>query len=125
MEKFKKSGLEKQVSKIPKKVLWCKKCVISNQRPRIIFDSSGICSGCKNQEKKKNINWERREKELIELLDGENGVWGNKKVCCTEVPDESTQRTSRRSISIAIYGTSEGFETNSNSRRRYQRLKRI
>ena len=69
METSKKSGLEKQVSKIPKKVLWCKKCVVSNQRPRIIFDSSGVCSGCKNQEKKKHINWKAREKELLELLD--------------------------------------------------------
>lgn len=69
MKPFKKSGLEKQVSKIPNKVLWCKKCVISNQRPRIIFDSSGVCSGCKNQEKKKHINWKAREKELLDLLD--------------------------------------------------------
>ena len=51
MDTFKKSGQEKQVSKIPKEVLWCKECVISNQRPRIIFDKNGVCSGCINKKK--------------------------------------------------------------------------
>ena len=45
MSIFKKSGLEKQITKLPKKVLWCKECVISNQRPRITFDEKGVCSG--------------------------------------------------------------------------------
>ena len=50
--KFKKGNLEKQITKVPKKVLWCKKCVMSNQRPRIIFDENQICSGCKNNDLK-------------------------------------------------------------------------
>ena len=66
---MKQSNLEKQIHQIPKEVKWCKKCVISNQRPRIIFDENGICSGCKNNENKKLIDWTKREKELIELLD--------------------------------------------------------
>jgi hypothetical protein len=44
------------------KVVFCKKCVISNQRPRIIFDKNGICSACNYLEYKKSINWEKREK---------------------------------------------------------------
>ena len=51
-KKFKRSDLEKQVNKIPKNVLWCKNCLISNQRPRIIFDEEGICSACKYNEYK-------------------------------------------------------------------------
>ena len=35
--KFKKGNLEKQITKVPKEVFWCKKCVMSNQRPRIIL----------------------------------------------------------------------------------------
>ena len=49
---FKRQNIEKQVELIPKEVLWCKKCVVSNQRPRIIFDDEGICSGCRNTEYK-------------------------------------------------------------------------
>jgi N-acetyl sugar amidotransferase len=33
------------------------------------FDEEGICDACRQAEVKENINWEKREKELIELLD--------------------------------------------------------
>ncbi len=66
---MRQSKLEQQVDLIPKEVKWCKKCLISNQRPRIIFDSEGVCSGCKNNDHKNKIDWKLREKELIDLLD--------------------------------------------------------
>ncbi len=69
---------EKQIEKSPKKVLWCKKCVLSNQRPRVIFDQYGVCSACKNMEYKNKIDWNEREKQLISLLDKHrknNGEW--------------------------------------------------
>lgn len=54
---------------LPDKVTFCKRCVISNQRPRIEFDEEGICNACRYFDYKKNIDWEKREKELINLLD--------------------------------------------------------
>lgn len=67
---FNKGNIEKQIQHIPKEVKWCKKCVVSNQRPRIIFDHEGICSGCRNTEYKNNeVDWNQREKELVSLLD--------------------------------------------------------
>ena len=46
---FKKiNKLDKQILKLPHKVKWCKNCVISNQRPRIVFDMNNICSACNN-----------------------------------------------------------------------------
>jgi N-acetyl sugar amidotransferase len=55
---------------LPKEVTYCRKCVISNQRPRITFDSEGVCSACRYWERKKTIiNWREREKELGELCD--------------------------------------------------------
>ena len=68
---------------LPEKVIFCKKCVESNQRfigsiqhkdqinskkVTAIFDKDGICMACKYYEKKKEINWQEREKELIEIL---------------------------------------------------------
>jgi len=50
-------------------VKFCKKCTISNQRPRITFDENGVCSACNYAEFKKTIDWNLREKELIELCD--------------------------------------------------------
>ena len=67
---FNKGNIEKQIQHIPKEVKWCKKCVVSNQRPRIIFDYEGVCSGCRNTEHKNNeVDWNQREKELVSLLD--------------------------------------------------------
>ena len=55
---------------LPEKVVFCKKCTISNQRPRISFDENGICSACNFADFKKNkIDWKQREEELIKVLD--------------------------------------------------------
>ena len=44
---------------LPKEVVYCKKCTISNQRPRISFDTNGICSACNFSKFKNNINISR------------------------------------------------------------------
>ncbi len=55
---------------LPKLVKFCRKCAISNQRPRITFDNNGICSACNFAEFKRNkIDWDKRKKELLELCD--------------------------------------------------------
>ena len=70
---------------LPQDVLYCKKCVISNQRPNsaveykhtkeskkatIYFDENGICDACNFAIKKNNvIDWTDREKQLRELCD--------------------------------------------------------
>jgi len=70
---------------LPSKVEFCKKCVISNQRPNsaveythtkeskkatIFFDENGICDACNYAEKKKSeIDWKQREVQLKELCD--------------------------------------------------------
>jgi len=70
---------------LPKSVVFCKKCVISNQRPNscveyqhqqgsvkktIGFNENGICDACTLAEQKKNtIDWSQKEKELLDLCD--------------------------------------------------------
>ena len=71
---------------LPSKVVFCKSCVMSNQRPAsiaeffhtrdrknakylIIDEEDGVCDACKHQKVKENINWKEREKKLIKLLD--------------------------------------------------------
>ena len=69
---------EKQIVDLPKIVEWCKKCTISNQRPRLHFDKNGVCSACNNVDYKNSIDWDKRESELIKLLDShrsDNGNW--------------------------------------------------
>ena len=67
---------------LPKQIKFCKKCVISNQRPNstiefknniketkktILIEQDGICSACKVKNIKSQINWKRREEELRDL----------------------------------------------------------
>ena len=47
---------------LPKEVKFCKKCVISNQRPRIKFSKDGICGPCEYFEyKKKSIGMKEKK----------------------------------------------------------------
>ena len=55
---------------LPTEIRYCKRCVISNQRPRITFDEEGVCSACRWAVVKKNdIPWETRNSELQALCD--------------------------------------------------------
>ena len=67
MTNFVKKNVQEKYG-LPANVKFCKKCVVSNQRPRIVFDDEGVCSACRFAEKKKNvINWSKRENELTQL----------------------------------------------------------
>jgi N-acetyl sugar amidotransferase len=61
--------LDKQLEYSPEKTVFCSKCVVSNQRPRITFDENSVCSACNYAETKKNsIDWKERESFLKDLL---------------------------------------------------------
>lgn len=50
-------------------VKWCTHCLNMSTRPRITFDERGWCNACQWMEEKITLNWETREKELLEILD--------------------------------------------------------
>jgi len=69
---------------LPENVEFCKRCVISNQRPAsavefkhkidskkttMHLDENGICDACKMADVKDSIDWSKREEELLKLLD--------------------------------------------------------
>lgn len=70
---------------LPQEVHFCKTCIISNQRPNsavefkhtsasskatIHFDEDGVCDACRLAEQKhRQIDWEKRERDLIALCD--------------------------------------------------------
>ncbi|MGE0754105.1 MAG: N-acetyl sugar amidotransferase [Alphaproteobacteria bacterium] len=68
---------------LPQDVAFCRTCVISNQRPNstieqkhtretkkeVIAFTDGICDACRTKNWKQSVNWEEREKELMDLLD--------------------------------------------------------
>lgn len=70
---------------LPAQVKFCKRCIISNQRPSSViefkttadqkkhtieFDEEGICSACRYHETKESgIDWKQREETLLKMLD--------------------------------------------------------
>jgi N-acetyl sugar amidotransferase len=71
--------LDRQLADLPKEIIFCKNCVVSNQRPRTVFNEQGVCSACQWAfEKDFAVDWAARERELIELCDrfrSENGSY--------------------------------------------------
>ena len=76
---------------LPSEVKFCKKCVISNQRPgstvefsnvnkksTIFFDDEGVCSACRFHEQKDHkIDWGSRQQQLGDLLDRHRSTDGS------------------------------------------------
>ncbi len=74
----------KPLFNLPREVKFCKKCVMSNQRPASVpefkhtrdregakymqIGDDGICDACKHSAIKESINWDEREVELEALL---------------------------------------------------------
>lgn len=69
---------------LPSEVKFCKQCVMSNQRPSstqehkhtidskkstIHFDEEGVCDACRLAVVKEEIDWDKREEDLVKLLD--------------------------------------------------------
>lgn len=69
---------------LPRDVRYCVRCVMSNQRPSsypefkhtrerqtptMQIDDDGVCDACRLAERKQEIDWEARERQLLEVLD--------------------------------------------------------
>lgn len=52
-----------------KKMKYCKKCMMPDTRPRLVFNEDGICNACLWAEEKKYINWDERWNELEKICD--------------------------------------------------------
>jgi len=56
---------------------YCKKCLMPDTRPGLTFDKDGVCAACKNYEKQKLTDWNKRFDELKALCDKYRGSNGN------------------------------------------------
>ena len=76
--------MKKTTFGLPEKIIFCKKCVESNQRflgsvqhkitrdevkDTAMFDKEGVCLSCRYYEEKEKTDWKLKEKELIDILD--------------------------------------------------------
>ena len=50
-------------------IKYCKNCLYPNSKPHLFFDKSGICDACISFEKRKQINFQKRKLEFLELVE--------------------------------------------------------
>ena len=83
LNEYKKSDSDVAFYNLPKKVEFCKTCLMSNQKPIQTIEhmqdstdhktalefNNGICYACLHRDKKKDVDWEEKKFEFIKLLD--------------------------------------------------------
>ena len=47
---------------------YCSRCVMPDTKPDLILDDEGVCNACRSYERRKEVDWTAREKELLEVV---------------------------------------------------------
>ena len=48
---------------------YCNRCVMPETKPGVSMDEGGICNACRSVERKKQIDWDARRQELIDICE--------------------------------------------------------
>lgn len=66
-------------------IRYCTRCVMPETKPDLYINEEGVCSACRSFEQRKEIDWEQRKKELLEILDGYRNRSGSNYDCLIPV----------------------------------------
>ena len=59
-------------------VRYCRRCIMPDSRPRVVFDADGVCNACHNADDKARIDWAARREEFLALVEpyrSRRGEW--------------------------------------------------
>jgi N-acetyl sugar amidotransferase len=60
---------KKEINSKQKGVMrYCVRCVLPDTKPDLFIDEEGVCHACRNYENRKEVNWDSRKSELLEVL---------------------------------------------------------
>jgi N-acetyl sugar amidotransferase len=48
---------------------YCKHCVMPDTKPDLQLDDEGVCNACRSYEMRKEVDWDLRHKELLQVLE--------------------------------------------------------
>jgi N-acetyl sugar amidotransferase len=48
---------------------YCRRCVMPDTKPDLLFDDEGVCNACRSYERRKVVDWEARRTELLTVLE--------------------------------------------------------
>ena len=49
-------------------IRYCRRCVMPETKPDLYIDEQGVCSACRHYEQRKEVDWQKRKQELLEIL---------------------------------------------------------
>ncbi len=50
-------------------VRYCRRCLMPDTRPRVVFDEAGVCNACHNAATKPEIDWDGRRAEFLDIVE--------------------------------------------------------
>ncbi|MBM4293808.1 MAG: N-acetyl sugar amidotransferase [Deltaproteobacteria bacterium] len=48
---------------------YCRRCVMPETKPDLFIDEEGVCNACRNFENRKQVEWDQRKVELLQILE--------------------------------------------------------
>ena len=51
------------------KLRYCVRCVMPHTKPDLHIDAEGVCNACRSYEARKEVDWDTRRRELVEITD--------------------------------------------------------
>jgi len=74
------------VSPTPTRTIrYCRVCVMPETKPDILFDDEGVCSACRNFASREAIDWDVRERQLLEIVERYRDRDGTRHDCIVPV----------------------------------------
>ena len=64
---------------------YCTRCVMPDTKPDLRLDDHGICNACRSYENRKEVDWEKRHAELLQVLDRYRKIDGSNWDCIVPV----------------------------------------
>ena len=56
---------------------YCVRCVMPATKPDLHIDAEGVCNGCRAYERREQVDWEQRQRELLAILEKHRKTGGN------------------------------------------------
>jgi N-acetyl sugar amidotransferase len=66
-------------------IRYCTNCVMPDTKPDLLFDDAGVCNACRNFQKRHDVDWGVRRRELEALLDRYRSADGTNYDCIIPV----------------------------------------
>ncbi|WP_354634702.1 N-acetyl sugar amidotransferase [Planktothricoides raciborskii] len=66
-------------------IRYCNRCVMPETKPDLFIDAEGVCSACRNIEKRQAVDWESRKQQLVKVLDRYGSKDGSNYDCIVPV----------------------------------------